>query len=111
APRGALVFYKDHLALSNGDGTVVVADGQGAPNPSAAIGAPLGWADVPSSGGAPGSEAASAPAASSGGAGAATSTAGGAASGPVTPAPQAPLPEIDLSKLPANVKAMIEKAN
>src|SRR5207249_837184 len=48
APRGALVFYADHVALSNGDGTVIAADASGAPDPSAPIGGPLGWVDVPS---------------------------------------------------------------
>jgi len=38
APRGALVFYMDHLALSNGDGTVTEHGATASPE-----GSPLGW--------------------------------------------------------------------
>lgn len=105
-PRGSLVFYPDHLAFSNGDGTVIAAESSGAPNPSSAAGSPLGWLEAPKGPGNGGNGGGTSTTGGSGGSGGGTSTGGTGAAGP-----QAPLPEIDLSKLPGNVKAMVEKAN
>jgi hypothetical protein len=104
APRGALVFYKERLALANGDSTVVgVGAGSDAPDPGLPIGSPLGWAQPVSAG--------SGGTAGGGDTGGNTGGGGNAGSGGNGGTPAAPLPAMDLSKLPANVKAMVEKAN
>ena len=84
APRGAILFFADRLALANGDGTATAnaLDGSSAPDvsvPVAKLGALLGWA--PCEGGT-GGGAAPAPA---GGRGGATETAPAPAAAPAGP--------------------------
>ncbi|HZU97785.1 MAG TPA: transglycosylase SLT domain-containing protein [Planctomycetota bacterium] len=117
APKGAIVFLKDRLVVSNGNGTALGAnpDGSGKVDPAISLGKlgdPLGWAeDKVGGGGGGGSEperkvesAEGSGNASGGGGGVAVNTGGGGGGGPQ------PGPVTTDGKLPAWLKPIVLRA-